>query len=99
MAHREDLGIDDAWKDVPFMRDVETLLRTVYSTFSLSTVKRGKMEDLAKILDEDTLSFRPLRKCDGCRWHQAVNAVLRNYTVLEEYCKKESSDNRDPVDQ
>ena len=28
---------------------------------------------------------------------QAVNAVLRNYTVLEEYCKRESSDNRDPV--
>ena len=28
---------------------------------------------------------------------QAVNAVLRNYTVLEEYCKRESCDNRDPV--
>lgn len=26
-----------------------------------------------------------------------MNAVLRNYTVLEEYCKRESSDNRDPV--
>ncbi|KAJ8364881.1 hypothetical protein SKAU_G00137120 [Synaphobranchus kaupii] len=97
VAHREDLGIDDAWKDVPLMRDVETLLRTVYSTFSRSTVKRSKMEDLAKVLDEDTLSFRPLSEVRWLSRHQAVNAVLRNYTVLEEYCKRESSDNRDPV--
>lgn len=27
VAHREDLGIGDAWKDVPLMRDVETLLK------------------------------------------------------------------------
>lgn len=26
VAHREDLGIDGAWKNVPSMRDVETLL-------------------------------------------------------------------------
>ncbi|XP_035487733.2 uncharacterized protein LOC118309564 [Scophthalmus maximus] len=97
VAYREDLGIDDAWKDVPLMRDVETLLRTVYSTFSRSTVKRAKIEDLAKILDEDTLSFRPLSEVRWLTRHQAVNAVLRNYTVLEEYCKRESSDNRDPV--
>lgn len=62
VAHREYLGIDCAWKDVPLMRDVETLHRTVYSTFSRSTVKRRKLEDLAKILDEDTLSFRPLNE-------------------------------------
>lgn len=97
VAHREDLGIDDAWKDVPLMQDVETLLWTVYSTFSRSTVKRGKMENLAKILDEDTLSFRPLNEVRWLSRHQAVNAVLRNYTVLEEYCKRESRDNRDPV--
>lgn len=97
VAHREDLGIDDAWKDVPLMRYVKTLLRTVYSTFSRSTVKRGKMEDLAVILDEDTLSFRPLNELRWLSWHQTMNAILRNYTVLEEYCKRESRDNRDPV--
>ena len=60
-------------------------------------MKRGKTEDRAKILDEDTLSFRPLSKVRWLSRHQAVNAVLRNYTVFEEYCKRESSDNRDPV--
>lgn len=85
--------IDDAWKNVPLMRDVETL-RTVYSTFSQSTVKRGKMEDLAKILDENTLSFRPLNEVRWLSRHQAVNAILRNYTMLKEFCKKEFTDKR-----
>ncbi|XP_049575131.1 zinc finger protein 862-like [Syngnathus scovelli] len=97
VAHREDLGIDDAWKNLPIMRDVETFLRTVYSTFSRSTVKRGKMEDLAKILDEDTLSLRPLNEVRWLSRHQTVNAVMRNYTVLKEFCKREFTDNRDPV--
>lgn len=30
VAHREDLGIDDAWKHVSLMKDIETLLRTVF---------------------------------------------------------------------
>lgn len=91
------MGSDDAWKDVPLMRDVEILLGTVYSTFSLSTVKRGKMEDLAKILDHKTPSFRPLNEVQWLSRHQAVNAVLRNYTVLKEYCKSKFTDNRDRV--
>ncbi len=41
VAHREDLGIDDAWKGVWLMKEVETLLRTVYSLFSRSSVKKS----------------------------------------------------------
>ena len=67
---------------MPLMRDVETRLRTAYSTFSRSTVKRGKMEGLAKILNEDTLLFRPLSKVRWLSQQQAVNAVLRNYTAM-----------------
>ncbi|CAJ1048429.1 putative zinc finger protein 862-like [Xyrichtys novacula] len=52
------------------------------------------MEDQAKILDEDTLSFRPLSKVRWLSQHQAVNAVLRNYTVLDEYCKREFRDSK-----
>ncbi|CAM2115548.1 unnamed protein product [Caretta caretta] len=29
IAHREDLGISDAWKEVKLIRDIETLMRTV----------------------------------------------------------------------
>ncbi|CAL9692022.1 unnamed protein product [Knipowitschia caucasica] len=55
------------------------------------------MEDLANLLDEDTLSFRPLNKVRWLSRHQAVNAVLRNYTVLQEFYKRELTENRDPV--
>ncbi|KAL7378014.1 hypothetical protein ABVT39_007455 [Epinephelus coioides] len=97
VAHREDLGIDDAWKDVPLMREVETLLRTIYSIFSRSSVKKCKFKDLAEVLNEETLSFRPLKEICWLSGHQAVNAVLRNYTVLEEYCRTQASENEDPV--
>ena len=60
VARREDFGINDAWKDVPLTQNVETFLRTVYSTFSWFTVKRGEMQ--CKVLDKDALSFRPLNE-------------------------------------
>ena len=97
VAHREDLGIDDAWKDVPLMREVETLLRSVYNMFSRSAVKKGKFEELADVLNEDTLSFRPLNEVRWLSRNQAVNAVLRNYTVLEESCRTTYSESGDPV--
>jgi len=31
VAHREDLGLDDAWENVSVMVDVATLLQTVYT--------------------------------------------------------------------
>ena len=39
VAHREDLGINDAWGKVSLMKNIETLLRTVYTAFSRSSVK------------------------------------------------------------
>lgn len=63
VAHREeDLGIDDAWKDVPIMKEVETLLRTVYSMFCRSSVKKAKFTEMAEVLEVDSLSFRPLNE-------------------------------------
>ena len=40
MAHREDLGIDDACKHASLMKDIDTLLITVYTLFCRPTVKR-----------------------------------------------------------
>ena len=33
MVHREDLGIDDACKDVSLMQDIDTLIRMAYTLF------------------------------------------------------------------
>nr|XP_055048997.1 protein FAM200C-like [Misgurnus anguillicaudatus] len=96
VAHREDLGIDDAWKGMQLMKEVETLLRTVYSLFSRSSVKKSKFDELAKVLEVDSLSFRPLNEVRWLSRYQAVNAFLRNYSLLTEYCLKEA-DNDDPI--
>ena len=36
VAHREDLALSDAWKDVSLFKNIEVLLRTVYTLFSRS---------------------------------------------------------------
>lgn len=70
VAHREDLGIDNAWKNVTLTRDMEALFTTVY-TFSRSAVKSGKMEDLAKPVDEDVTVSKSQR-----RPHQLMAEIL-----------------------
>ena len=62
VAHREDLGTDDARKHVSLMNDIETLLRTVYTMFRRSSVKQNKFEELAKVAECDSVVFRPLNE-------------------------------------
>ena len=90
VAHREDLGIDDAWKDVPIMKEVETLLRTVYSMFCRSSVKKAKFTEMVEVLEVDSLSFRPLNEVRWLSLYHAVHAFLRNFCALTEYCSKEA---------
>lgn len=65
VSHREDLGIDDAWGKVSLMKQIETLIRTVYTVFSRSSVKKSAFEELANVADEGVVSFRPLNEV---RW-------------------------------
>lgn len=97
VAHREDLGIDDAWKNESLMKDIETLLRTVYTLFSKSTVKRHELAELAKVTESDVIAFRPLNEVRWLSRYFAVNAIMRNYNVLEEYCQQQVSENNDPI--
>ena len=59
VAHREDLGIDDAWKNVTLMKDIEVLLRTVYANFSRSSVKKSEFEELAKVATQRCYCIPP----------------------------------------
>ena len=52
VAHREDLAVEDAWKELSFMQDIETLLRTVYTMFSRSSVKNEKFRELANVSEK-----------------------------------------------
>ena len=42
IAHWEDLGVADTWKEVKLLQDIETLMRTIYSMFSRSTTNGCK---------------------------------------------------------
>ena len=97
VAHREDLGIDDACKHVQLMKDIETLLRTVYTFFSRSSVKQAAFDDLAAVLESEAVAFRPLNDVRWLSRHFALKAFMRNIPVLTEYCKKQCEENNDPV--
>ena len=82
VALREDLGIDDAWKKVSLMKNVETLLRTVCTVFSRSSVKKAEFEEMANVVDADVVSFRPLNEVRWMSRHFAVKALMKIYSVL-----------------
>ena len=95
VAHHEDLGIDDAWSKVSLMQDIETLVRTIYTMFSRSSVKKQGLQAIAQASGHNLISFKAIH--DG-RWlfrHFAIQALVRNYDVLLEYCKEQGT--RDPV--
>jgi Domain of unknown function (DUF4371) len=97
VAHREDLGIDDAWGKVSLMKNIETLLRTVYTVFSRSSVKKAEFEELANVADNDVVSFRPLNEVRWMSRHFAVKALMKNYNILIEYFEKQIEGENDPI--
>lgn len=59
-------------------------------------MKKGKFNELAGVLEVDSMSFRPLNEVRWLSRRQAVNLFLRNYSLLTEYCTKEAN-NDDPI--
>ncbi|XP_070611776.1 zinc finger protein 862-like [Erythrolamprus reginae] len=97
VAHQEDLGIDDACKDIPLMRDIEALLRTVYGIFARSTLKKQAFVELADIMEHESVAFRALNEVRWLSRHFALQALMRNIPVLIEYCKEQMEKHRDPA--
>ncbi|CAM2117278.1 unnamed protein product [Caretta caretta] len=60
IAHREDLGISDAWKEVKLIRDIETLMRTVYTVFCHSSGRKCKFQEIVDASDCESVAFKPL---------------------------------------
>ena len=67
------------------MKDVDTLMGTVYALFSYSTVKRAKLKEIVKVFENEPLVFG----------HFALQAIIRNYEVLNAYFEKDTLN--DPV--
>ena len=97
VAQREELAVEDAWKELSLMQDIETLLRTVYTMFSRSSVKNEKFRKLANVLESDVVAFRPLHDARWLSRHLAVAAFVRNYNVLIEYCTEQVNTCNHPI--
>ena len=97
VAHRDDLAFEDAWKELSFMQDIETLLTTVHTMFNRSSVKNEKFRELAKVSESDVVAFRPLYDVRWLSWHFAVAAFVRNFNVLIVYCTEQVNTCNDPI--
>jgi len=80
VAHREDLGTDDARKHVSLMKDIETLLRMVYTMFRRSSVKETKFEELAKVAECDSVAFRLLNEV------RRLSRIWKNLENSRNFC-------------
>ena len=95
VAHREDLGICDSWKEVKLMRDIETLLRTIFTIFCRSSVKKEKLQEIARVSEMESVSFKSLNEVRWLSRHFAVQAVIKNYDTLLKYFEDEKDN--DPI--
>ena len=77
VAHREDLGIDDAWSKVSLMQDIETLVRTVYTMFSRSSVKKQGLQAIAQASGHSLITFKAIHDVRWLSRHFAIQASQR----------------------
>ena len=95
VAHQEDLEIDDAWPKVSLMQDIETLVRTVYTMFRRSSVKKQGLQAIAQASGHNLISFKAIHDVRWLSRHFAIQALVRNHDVFLDYCKEQGA--RDPV--
>ncbi|XP_039399576.1 protein ZBED8-like [Mauremys reevesii] len=89
------LGISDAWKEVKLIRDIETLMRTVYTAFCQSSKRKCKFQEIVDASECESVAFRPLNEVHWLCRHFALRAIIHNYNPLLEYFEQEKD--TDPV--
>jgi len=97
VAHREDLALSASWKDNSLMKNIEVLLRTVYTLFSRSSVKTAALAELASVNEVDVVSFRPIHEVRWLSRHFAVSAFVRNIDALVLFCEEQINECVDPI--
>jgi len=97
VAHREDLALTASWKDNNLLKNVEVLLRTVYTLFSQSSVKTAALAELASVNEVDFLSFRPIQEVRWPLRHFAASAFVRNEDALVVFCEEQINECSDPI--
>ncbi|KII71039.1 hypothetical protein RF11_14450 [Thelohanellus kitauei] len=85
VSNQKDLAVEDTWKQIPFMIEIETFLRTVYTILRISSVNNEKFQELAKHTESDVIAFRPVDEVRYLSWHLAVTVFVINYNTLIKY--------------
>ncbi|KII69128.1 hypothetical protein RF11_09016 [Thelohanellus kitauei] len=97
VAHREDVAVEEAWKQIPSMIEIETFLRTVNMMFSRSSVNNEKFQELGEAAESDVIAFQPLHEVRWLPRHLAVTALVRNYNTLIDYFTEELNSRNVPI--
>ena len=97
VAHREDLALAASCKDNSLLKNIEVLLRTVYTLFSRSSVKKAALAELVSVNEVDVLSFRPIQEVRWLSRHFAVSAFVRNVDALVSFCEEQINEYSDPI--
>ena len=77
------------------MQDIGAIVRTVYTMFSRSSVKKQGLQAIAQASCHNLISFKAIHDVRWLSRHFAIQALVRNYDVLLDYCKEQGT--RDPV--
>ncbi|CAM2096228.1 unnamed protein product [Caretta caretta] len=95
IAHWEDLGISNIWKEVKLVRDIETLMRTIYMVFCWSSRRKCNVQEIMDASECESVAFRPLSEACWLSRHFALLAIIHNYNPLLEYFEQDKD--TDPV--
>ncbi|CAM2096411.1 unnamed protein product [Caretta caretta] len=96
IAHQEDLKISDAWKEVKLIRDIETLMRTVYTVFCQSSRRKCKFQeivDASEYKDTDPVSKYCHKKLNTMEYQitlEVLNDVLWELASVATLLRKRS---------
>ncbi|CAM2099563.1 unnamed protein product [Caretta caretta] len=88
-------GISDAWKEIKLIRDIETLMRTIYTVFYRSSKRKCKFQEIVDASECESVAFRPLSEVRWLSRHFALQAIICNYNPLLEYFEQDKV--TDPV--
>lgn len=92
VAHRENLCISDAWKEVKATKEIETVVRTIYTLFSRSATKTSKFKEIIEASQNKAIAFKAINEVRWLSRHFAIKAIITNYESLIEYFNQDKDD-------
>ena len=96
VAHRLQLAVMDSLKTVPFMQQVETTLRALYTYYHSSPKRLSQLKKTAAALEMQLLKLRDI---NAVRWvaskEQALQAFLQSWQVMVFHLQDSSNEGSD----